>query len=79
MSSSAVIQRILRHVCHAQARRHVSAHVANVGGLNTMSEDTSSVDAFQLMKPQMSGLMEDIHTELDNQMVTVSQIGEMAK
>ena len=80
MSCNTVIQRILKHVCPrhvCQARRHVSAHVANVGGHNTTAD--TSVDAFELMKPQLRGLMEDIHTQLDNELVTNTHIGDMAK
>ena len=81
MSCNTVIQRIVRHACQrhvCQARRHVSSvHVANVGG-HSSSVDTT-VDAFELMKPQLSGLMEDIHTELDSEMVTQTHIGDMAK
>merc|ERR1719420_2824951 len=31
------------------------------------------------MKPQLSGLMEDIHTELDSELVVPSEIGDLAK
>ena len=78
MSCATVIQRLLRHAYRGQARRHVSAHVASVGGHHTSTAD-SAVDAFELTKPQLSGLMEDIHTELDNELVTNTHIGDMAK
>merc|ERR1719336_3392916 len=31
------------------------------------------------MKPQLSGLMEDIHTELDSELVVSSEMGDLAK
>jgi len=38
-----------------------------------------TVDAFELMKPQLSGLMEDIHSELNSELVVSSEIGDLAK
>merc|ERR1719481_1333002 len=31
------------------------------------------------MKPQLSGLMEDIHSELNSELVVSSEIGDLAK
>ena len=79
---SKLLQRILSLTRQNGVRRHV-VHVASVTGNGTAgaggSNRRSHVDAFDLMKPQLSGLMEDIHTELDSELVVSSKMGDLAK
>jgi len=58
-------------------RRHV-VHVANVAG-GSVSGRQVETDAFELMRPQLSGLMEDIHAEMETQMKTRTEISQLAK
>ena len=74
---SCVLQRVVRHTCGGSVRRHV-VHVANVAG-GSVSGRQVETDAFELMRPQLSGLMEDIHAEMETQMKTRSEISQLAK
>ena len=79
---SKLLQRILSLTVQNGVRRH-AVHVASVSGNRVAGAGGSNVkrnvDAFELMKPQLSGLMEDIHTELNSELVVSSEIGDLAK
>ena len=72
---SKLVQKVLQFTCQ-NARRHV-ANVASISGTSGNMADRQ--DAFTLMKPQMSGLMEDIHKELESEIVVDTNIGDLAK
>jgi len=72
---SKVLQKLLSHTCQRPCPTGVWRHVANIAS----ASDTVAVDAFKLMRPRLSGLMEDIHTELESEIVTNTNIGELAK
>ena len=74
---SKLLQRILSLTCQNGVRRH-AVHVASVSGAGG-SNVKRTVDAFELMKSQLSGLMDDIHTELNSELVVSSEIGDLAK
>ena len=79
---SKLLQRILSLTCQNGVRRH-AVHVASMSGNGVAGVGGSNVkrtvDAFELMKPQLSGLMEDIHSELNSELVVSSEIGDLAK
>ena len=72
---SKVLQKLLSHTCQRPCPPGVWRHVANIAS----ASDTVAVDAFKLMRPRLSGLMEDIHTELESEIVVNTNIGELAK
>ena len=65
---SKLLQKLIHHTC----RRH-AVHVASVSGQG------QRVDAFELMRPQLAALNQDIHTQLEKELVVSSEIGELAK
>ena len=70
------LQPLLRFSCGYLARRHVGS-VANISsGSHSLSKQT---DAFDLMKPSLTGLMEDIHCQLESDLVLQSELGDLAR
>ena len=77
---SKVLQKLLSRACQRPCQNGVWRHVANIASASGgSSAETEAVDAFKLMRPRLSGLMEDIHTELESDIVVSTNIGELAK
>ena len=70
---SKLLQKLIHHTC----RRH-AVHVASVSGQGHVPGG-GRVDAFELMRPQLAALNQDIHTQLEKELVVSSEIGELAK
>ena len=70
---SKLLQKLIHHTC----RRH-AVHVASVSGAGHVSGG-GRVDAFELMRPQLAALNQDIHTQLEKELVVSSEIGDLAK
>ena len=82
---SKLLQKLIPHTC----RRH-AVHVASVSGAGHVSggghvsgaghvSGGGRVDAFELMRPQLAALNQDIHTQLEKELVVSSEIGDLAK
>ena len=55
-------------------------HVASVSGSGQGHVSGGArVDAFELMRPQLAALNQDIHTQLEKELVVSSEIGDLAK
>ena len=77
------MSKLLQKLMHQTTwlRRRHAAHVASVTGFggSNPGHGAGKVDAFQLMGPQLAGLMEDIHTQLDQEIRVDSEIRDLAK
>lgn len=72
---SKLLQKLIHHTC----RRH-AVHVASVSGSGQGHVSGGArVDAFELMRPQLAALNQDIHTQLEKELVVSSEIGDIAK
>jgi len=69
------LQPLFRSSCQYLARRHVVS-VANISSGSGLKQHT---DAFDLMKPSLTGLMEDIHSQLERDLVLDTEIGELSR
>ena len=69
---------LLRFSCQYLARRHVVS-VANISGSSGNTSLSQQTDAFDLMKPSLTGLMEDIHCQLESDLVLETELGELAR
>ena len=67
---SKLLQKLIQHTCRRHAV-HVASHGHVTGG--------GRVDAFELMRPQLDALNENIHNELEKDLVVSSEIGDLAK
>ena len=52
------------------------ANIPGSSGNNSLSKQT---DAFDLMKPSLTGLMEDIHGQLERDLVLQTELGDLAR
>ena len=52
------------------------ANISGSSGNNSLSKQT---DAFDLMKPSLTGLMEDIHGQLERDLVLQTELGDLAR
>ena len=72
------LQPILRFSCRYLARRNVVS-VANISGSSGSNSLSKQTDAFDLMKPSLTGLMEDIHCQLESDLVLETELGELSR
>ena len=72
------LEPILRFSCQYLARRHVVS-VANISGSSGNNSLSKQADAFDLMKPSLTGLMEDIHRQLESELVVESELGQLSR
>ena len=72
------LQPILRFSCRYLSRRHVVS-VANISGSSDSNSLSKQPDAFDLMKPSLTGLMEDIHCQLESDLVLETELGELSR
>ena len=72
------LQPLLRFSCQYLARRNV-ASVANISGSLGSNSLGKQADAFDLMKPSLTGLMEDIHHQLESDLEHQSELGELSR
>ena len=69
------LQPLLRSTCQFFIRRHVGS-VANISSGSGVRQHT---DAFDLMRPSLTGLMEDIHSQLERDLVLDTELGELSR
>ena len=72
------LQPILRFSCQYLARRNVVS-VANISGSSSNNSLSKPADAFDLMRPSLTGLMEDIHRQLESELVVESELGQLSR
>ena len=72
------LQPLLRFSCGYLVRRQVVS-VANISGSSGNNSLSKQTDAFDLMKPSLTGLMEDIHGQLERDLVLQTELGDLAR
>ena len=79
VSEHEIMSKLLQKLIHHTCRRH-AVHVASVSGSGQGHVSGGGrVDAFELMRPQLAALNQDIHTQLEKELVVSSEIGDLAK
>jgi len=72
------LQPIFRSSCQYLTKRHV-VNVANISSNNNNSGLKQPTDAFDLMKPSLTGLMEDVHSQMESDLLLNSELRELSR